>query len=221
MHRDLVIFGVGDYAQQMHHYFGTSDSHRVVGFTVDAAYLNEPTFCGLPVIPFETLTTVAGPSQCDLYVAIGYNGVNEVRRVKYLAAKALGYTLARFVHPTAVVARGVALGDNTFIAELTVVKPFATLGCNLQIGGCVHIGHNVVVRDHVFFAAGAKLCGFVEVGERCFIGANATLRDRITIGERCVVGAGAVILSDCAPDGVYRATATERFARSSATLPRI
>lgn len=221
MRRDLVIFGMTAYAKQMHHYFSASPGHRVVGFTVDAQYITEPSFCGLPVLPFETLTAAAPPAQCDLYIAIGYNGVNEGRRSKYVEAKAKGYTLASYVHASAVVASGVSVGENTFIGELAVVKPFATLGCNLQMGAHAHVGHNAVVRDHVFLAAGCKLLGVVDIGECCFIGGNATVRDHVTVGARCVVGAGAVILSDCEPEGVYRATAAPRGAGGIDTLRRI
>lgn len=221
MRRDLVIFGIAAYAKQMHHYFSTSLDHRVVGFTADAQYIAEPSFCGLPVLPFETLTAVAPPAQVDLYIAIGYNSVNEGRRSKYVEAKARGYSLASYVHASAVIASGVSVGDNTFIGELTVVKPFAKLGCDLQIGAQVHIGHNAVIRDHAFVAAGSKLLGAVDIGECCFIGGNATVRDHVTVGARCVVGAGAVILSDCEPEGVYRAAAAPRREGGIHALRRI
>lgn len=210
MKRDLVIFGITAYAKQMHHYFSTSSDHRVVGFTADAQYITEPSYCGLPVLPFETLPDAAPPAQVDLYIAVGYNGVNEGRRSKYVEAKARGYTLASYVHASAIVASDVTIGDNTFIGELSVVKPFATLGCDLQMGAHVHVGHNAVVRDHVFLAAGCKLLGVVDIGECCFIGGGATVRDHVTVGARCVVGAGAVILTDCEPEGVYRAIPTPR-----------
>lgn len=221
MRRDLVIFGITAYAKQMHHYFSTSPDHRVVAFTADAQYITEPSFCGLPVLPFETLTNAAPPDQFDLYIAVGYNGVNEGRRSKYVEAKAKGYTLASYVHASAVVASGVSVGDNTFIGELTVIKPFATLGCDLQMGAHVHVGHNAVIRDHAFVAAGSKLLGAVDIGECCFIGGNATVRDHVTVGARCVVGAGAVILSDCEPEGVYRAAGTPRREGDVHTLRRI
>jgi sugar O-acyltransferase (sialic acid O-acetyltransferase NeuD family) len=221
MKRDLVIFGITAYAKQMHHYFSSSPDHRVVAFTADAQYITEPSFCGLPVLPFETLTATAPPDRFDLYIAIGYNGVNEGRRSKYVEAKAKGYTLASYVHASAVVASGVSIGDNTFIGELTVIKPFATLGCDLQMGAQVHVGHDAVVRDHAFLAASCKLLGAVDIGECCFIGANAVVRDHVTVGARCVVGAGAVILSDCEPEGVYRATAAVRGTHGSQSLRRI
>ena len=147
MKRDLVIFGITAYAKQMHHYFSSSPDHRVVAFTADAQYITEPSFCGLPVLPFETLTATAPPDRFDLYIAIGYNGVNEGRRSKYVEAKAKGYTLASYVHASAVVASGVSIGDNTFIGELTVSKPYATMACDPQIGEQVTTPHAAVVAD--------------------------------------------------------------------------
>jgi sugar O-acyltransferase (sialic acid O-acetyltransferase NeuD family) len=221
MARDLVIFGTGEYAQQMHHYFSADPGHRVVAFSVDAAFVTQPSFCGLPVIPFEAIVASADPRHCDMYIAVGYQRLNETRRSKCLAARALGYSLASYVHPTAVVARGVTVQDNSFVGEMALVRPFASLGWDVQIGPQASIGHHAVVQDHCYIAARAMLCGAVNVGECCFIGANATVRDHVAVGDRCVIGAGAVILSDCEPAGVYRAEATPRSAVGSRSLRRI
>lgn len=221
MTRDLVIFGIGAYAEQVHHYFSVDPRYRVTAFTVDAEFIEGDAFCGLPVIAAEEIVANAHPQRCDMFVALGYNRINEVRKAKVIAARALGYTLASYVHASAQIARGVEVKDNTFICEQALVRPFSRLGCDLQIGAKVTIGHNNVVGDHCFFAMGAALCGGVELGERCFIGANATLRDHIAVGERCVIGAGAVILSDCAPDGVYRTVETARTSRGSDSLRSI
>lgn len=221
MARDLVIFGTGEYAEQMHHYFAHDPEHRVVAFTVDTEFVAEPAFCGLPVIPFETIAASADPERCDMFIAVGYQRLNQTRKSKCLAARAMGYSLARYVHPTAVVARGVTVRDNSFVGEMAVLRPFARLGWDLQIGPQASVGHHALVQDHCYVAARAMLCGAVDIGEGCFIGANATVRDHVRIGERCVIGAGAVILSDCEPGGVYRAAATPRRVIGSQSLRRI
>lgn len=53
MNRRLVIFGAGDIAELAQFYFSTHTDREVVAFSVDAAYLKEPTFCGRPVVAFE------------------------------------------------------------------------------------------------------------------------------------------------------------------------
>ena len=97
MKRKLVIFGCGDIGQLAHFYFSSDSDYEVVAFTVDAAFVPGPAFCGLPVVAFEELASLLPPDQVDLFVALSYSKLNAVRKEKFLAAKAQGYTLASFV----------------------------------------------------------------------------------------------------------------------------
>ena len=51
--KPVLIFGAGEIAEVAHYYFTRDTRNPVAGFTVDAAYLKESRFCGLPVVPFE------------------------------------------------------------------------------------------------------------------------------------------------------------------------
>jgi sugar O-acyltransferase (sialic acid O-acetyltransferase NeuD family) len=210
MKKSLVIFGSGDIAQLAHFYFSTDSAYEVVAFTVDAAYLTNTTFCGLPVIPFEEVAKQYAPEQHELFVALSYSKLNAVRKEKYLAAKAIGYSLASFVSSRATVLNEGRIGENCFIFEDNTIQPFVTIGNNVTLWSGNHIGHHSTIKDHCFIASHVVVSGGVEIGEQCFVGVNATLRDHIKIGEKCVVGAGALLLADAAPEGVYLGTATER-----------
>jgi sugar O-acyltransferase (sialic acid O-acetyltransferase NeuD family) len=221
MKKPLVIFGAGDIAQLAHHYFSTQSDHEVVAFTVDAAFLPEGPFCGLPVVPFETLTKLHPPERCSLFIALSYARLNGLRRDKYLAGKALGYTLASFVSPYATMLNQGRVGDNCFIFEDNTIQPFVTIGNNVTLWSGNHIGHHSVIHDHCFIASHVVVSGGVEIGEQCFIGVNATLRDHIRIGSRCVIGAGTLLLVDAEPEGVYVGAATERSRVPSSRLRKI
>lgn len=218
MKRNLVIFGTGDIAQLAHHYFSTDSDYAVVGFTVDAAYVQTPTFCDLPVVPFEQVLEHFPPADFDLFIALSYAKLNALRKEKYLATKALGYHLPSYVSSAATVLNGGAIGENCFILEDNTIQPFVTIGHNVSLWSGNHIGHHSVIKDHCFLASHIVVSGGVEIGEQCFIGVNATLRDHIRIGERCVVGAGALLLTDAEPQGVYLGAATERSKVPSSRL---
>src|SRR3569833_966155 len=94
MKKRLVIFGSGDIAQLAHFYFSTDSEYEVVAFTVDANYIQKPTFCDLPVVAFGDAANHYTPASHDLFVALSYSKLNAVRKEKYLAAKALGYHMA-------------------------------------------------------------------------------------------------------------------------------
>lgn len=219
--RSLVIFGTGDIAQLAHYYFSTDSDYEIVAFTVDAAYLSEPTFCGLPVVSFEQLAERFPPASHDCFIALSYAKLNAVRKEKYLAAKALGYSMASYISSRATMLNDAQMGDNCFVLEDNTVQPFVRIGNNVTLWSGNHVGHHSTVHDHVFIASHVVISGGVEIGEQCFIGVNATLRDHIRVGERCVVGAGVLLLDNADPEGVYLGTATERSRVPSTRLRKL
>lgn len=221
MKKSLVIFGGSEIAQLAHFYFNSLPDYKVAAFTVDAAYINETTFCGLPVIPFEEVRGLYPPGQHEMFIAVSYARLNAVRKEKYLAARAMGYTLASYVSPQAVVLNGEQIGDNCLILENNIIQPFVTIGNNVTIWSASHIGHHSTIHDHSFISSHVVISGGVVIREQCFIGINASLRDHITIGDRCVIGAGALILGDADAEGVYVGTATERSRVPSSRLRKI
>ena len=210
MKKPLVIFGIGDIAQLAHFYFSSDSEYEVVAFTVDASYITTSDFCGLPVVAFEQIVQVYPPDTYNIFVALGYSKLNQVRKDKYLAAKSFGYQIASFISPHATIMNEGHVGDNCFILEGNTIQPFVTIGNNVTLWSGSCICHHSTIKDHCFIASHVAVSGCVEVGEQCFIGANATLRDHIKIGERCVIGAGALLLADAEPGGVYIGAVTER-----------
>lgn len=221
MKTKLVIFGSGDIAQLAHFYFSTDSTYEVVAFTVDNDYIDETVFCGLPVVPFETVNNQYPVDSHHLFIALSYSKLNAVRKEKYLAARHLGYTLASYISSHATVLNEGRIGDNCFILEDNTIQPFVTIGNNVTLWSGNHIGHHSTVQDHTFIASHVVISGGVNIGEQCFIGVNATLRDHIKIEEKCVVGAGTLLLSDAEPEGVYIGTATERSRVPSSKLRKL
>jgi sugar O-acyltransferase (sialic acid O-acetyltransferase NeuD family) len=221
MKKPLVIFGAGDIAQLAYYYFSSDSHYEVVAFTVDAAYLTDNYFCELPVIAFEELGSHYPAIQYDVFVAVSYAKLNQVRKEKYLAVKAKGYPLASYISSHATVLNDGKIGENCFILEDNTIQPFVTLGNNITLWSGNHIGHHSSIHDHCFIASHVVVSGGVEIGESCFIGVNVTLRDHIKIGEKCVIGAGALLLTDAEPEGVYLSVATERSKVSSSRLRKI
>ena len=70
MKKRLIIFGSGDIAQLAHFYFSADSEYQVVAFTVDAAYIKEFTFCGLPMVAFEEITKHYPPENNDFFVSL-------------------------------------------------------------------------------------------------------------------------------------------------------
>ena len=221
MKKSLVIFGSGDIAQLAHFYFSSDSEYEVVAFTVNADYMEDVVFCGLPVIAFEEIASRYSPEQYELFIALSYSKLNAVRKEKYLDAKEMGYRLASFISSRATVLNDGRIGENCFIFEDNTIQPFVTIGNNVTLWSGNHIGHHSTIKDHCFIASHVVISGGVEIGEQCFIGVNATLRDHIKVGEKCVIGASALLLADAEPKGVYIGAATERAKVPSTRLRSI
>lgn len=219
--RPLVIFGNTEIAELAHFYFGLDSGLQVAAFTVDAAYVREAHFHGLPVVPFERLAQEFPAADHDCFIALGYSRLNGIRKEKYLAAKALGYRLVSYVSTRTPIPAGVPVGDNCLILENSIIQPFACIGNNVTLWAGNHVGHHVRIKDHTFISSQVVLSGGVEIGEQCFIGVNSALRDHIRIGDRCVIGAGCLLLEDAAADGVYRGAPTPRSRVPSGRLRRL
>lgn len=208
MKKKLVIFGLGDMAQLAAYLFPLHTDYEVVAFCVDAAYVKDPKFMGLPVVASEQVQDVYPPAQHDMFVAIGYSQLNQLRADKYAAAKAMGYQLATYISPKATVFDNVVIGDNCFIFEHNVIQPFVEIGPDTIVWSGNHIGHHTVIGEHGFITSHAVISGRIKIGSHVFIGVNATLRDHITVGSKVVVGAGTLLLKDAADGEVYVAEST-------------
>ena len=216
--KNLVIFGTGDIAELAHYYFTHDSDYRVVAFTVDGAFKKADKFCGLPVIAFDEILQHFLPTETEVFIALAYAKLNQLRKDKYLAVKALGYRLASFVSPDATVRNDGRIGENCFIFEDNTIQPFVTIGNNVTLWSGNHIGHHSTIHDHCFIASHVVISGGCEIGEQCFIGVNATLRDHIKVGAKCVIGAGTLLLADAEAEGVYIGGATERSRVPSSRL---
>jgi len=221
MKKSLIIFGITEQAQLAHFFFSMDSNYKVVAFTVDAAYMTDKEFCGLPVVPFEKIVTYYSTDTFEFFVALGYSNLNQVRKEKYLAAKSMGYRIASYISSRVTMLNDGRIGENCFILEDNTIQPFVTIGNNVTLWSGNHIGHHSTIKDHCFIASHVVISGGVEIGEQCFIGVNATLRDHIKIGEKCVIGAGALILTDAEPEGVYIGQATARAKVPSSRLRNI
>jgi sugar O-acyltransferase (sialic acid O-acetyltransferase NeuD family) len=207
--KPLVILGAGAIAEVAHFYFTHDAKASVAAFTVDARYLKESNFCGLPVIAFEEAPARFPPDTHDLFVAMSYAKINAVRAQKCAEARAKGYRLATYVSSRATVWPGFKPGGNCFILEDNTIQPFVTIGENVTLWSGNHIGHHARIGNNCFITSHVVISGGVDVGENAFLGVNCTVRDHVRIGARSVIGAGSLVLEDVPDDGVVAARGTE------------
>ena len=211
----LVIFGTGDIGRLAKFYFTRDSPHEVVAFTVDAEYRRGDSFEGLPLVDSSEVVSRFSPDQHEMFVAISYARMNQVRAAKYEQMKHAGYRLASYVSTRCSYLSDHPPGDNCFILEDNTIQPFVRIGSNVTLWSGNHIGHDSVIEDHCFITSHVVVSGNVRIHPYCFIGVNATLRNSIVIASETLVGAGAVIMKDTEAKGVYLPRRAERFTKDS------
>jgi len=211
---DLVVFGAGDIARLAHRYFTTDSPHTVVAFTVDREFRKAESFCGLPLIDFESVAASYPAARYQMFIALSYARMNRLRADKYFRAKEIGYSLVSYVSSRCSYLTDPP-GDNCFILEDNTVQPFVRIGNNVTLWSGNHVGHDSTVDDHCFVTSHVVIAGNVKIGAYCFLGVNSTLRNSIVVAPETLVGAGAVIMKDTKPKGVYLPARAELFEKTS------
>jgi sugar O-acyltransferase (sialic acid O-acetyltransferase NeuD family) len=189
----IVIFGTGDIAQIANYYLKIDSPHEVVAFTVNAEYLKEDQFEGLPVVPFENLESSHPPAEYQMFIALSYTKLNKIREEKYHQAKAKGYTLISYISSKCSYMSQFPCGDNCFIFEDNTIQPFVKIGSNVTLWSGNHIGHHSTIESHNFISSHVVISGHCHIGPNCFLGVNATLHNNVKLGAENILAAGAII----------------------------
>ena len=136
----------------------------------------------------------------DFIVGIG-NAIIRKRIQTELTAN--DFHVITLIHPNAVVADDVRIGEGTVIAAGAVINPCVTIGNGCIINTGASVDHDNVIEDFAHISVGSHLAGTVAVGEGTMIGAGAVVINNVSICAGCMVGAGAVVVKNIENGGTY------------------
>jgi acetyltransferase EpsM len=133
----------------------------------------------------------------DILIALG-----EARLRRQLATLVLdrGGHLAKAIHPSAVIASDVFIGEGTVIMAGAVINTGSRIGRFAIVNTGATVDHDNVIEDGVHISPGCHLAGNVICRADAFIGTGASVIPRIQIGARAIVGAGATVISNVPSD---------------------
>lgn len=213
MKKDIVIFGVGEFAMIANQYFKYDSDKNVVTFVAHEKYIKEKSIEGTPVHAYENILKEFPPSQVDAYVAIPSSGLNQNRKNMYLEMKEKGYNFASYVSSKAFCWRNAKVGENTFIFENNVIQPYTEIGNNVVMWSGNHVGHRTVIKDHVFVTSQVVISGYCSIGEQSFLGVNSTFNDKTGVADKCIVGSGSLVTKFLAePESLYMGVPAKKIA---------
>lgn len=139
------------------------------------------------------------PPDGDLRIVVAVSDLARKRELVKLLASS-GYRFRSVIHPSAMVASPVQMGDGCIINSGVVVENSAQIGRHVLIHAGAVIEHDNILEDYVNIGPGVKTGGRVRFGEGAIVYTGATVIPNIVIGRQSIVGAGAVVIRDV-PDG--------------------
>lgn len=131
------------------------------------------------------------------------------RIVEMLRAK--NAVFARFIHPSAVIAKTAILGEGVVICPHALISSDANLGAFVAVNGLSSVGHDARIGDYSTLSAHVDITGFVQVGEGVFLGTGAKVIPRVKLGSWSKIGAGTTILRSVPEGAVMYAMPARRL----------
>lgn len=192
----IVIYGASGHGKVVADIVSTMSTIELVGFVDDHAAHQNKTVGRVPVLGGEeVLPEILRKGVTGVVIAIGQN---DARLKKAGILKGMGFMLVTAIHPSAVLAGDVRIGDGTVVMAGVVVNVSATIGSHVIVNTGVTVDHECVIDDGCHLSPGVHLAGNVSVGKGSHIGIGACAIQNVRIGEWATVGAGAVIIRDVA-----------------------
>lgn len=214
--RKLVIFGTGKISDVAFHHFATDSDYEIVAFTTDAGFVPESgSHRGLPVIAFDQVEKKFAPDTHDLFVAVGYHDINNVRALRCIDARKKGYKLATYISSQNKHMSASQAGDNCFIMSGEPLQPETKIGNGNFIWSNATVGHHTQIADYCWVTSGVVIGGNCRIGSRCFLGLGATIGHEVKVGSGSIIGAHALVVKDAPENSVYIAAETPRFRLTS------
>ena len=196
--KGVLILGAGGHAQVVAdillraHDAGTNC--QPIGFLDD-----DPTLAGTAIMGLPVLGAIAQLSEFDHDAVIVAIGDNCTRARIFESVRARGERIVNAIHPVAVVAPDVRLGEGVMICAGVVVNTGTIIGDNVILNTGCTVDHHNRIGNHAHIAPGVHLGGNVHIGEGAFIGIGTVVIPGCSIGEWAMIGAGSVVTKDILP----------------------
>ncbi|NTV49358.1 MAG: acetyltransferase [Geobacteraceae bacterium] len=211
MNLPVIILGAGGHAKVLVDALLVS-SAIIVGIVDHSPLLAGTKILGVSVLGGDAVVNEYPPSEIQLVNGLGSVGLPVNRQHLFEKFKGMGYEFANVIHPSAVIASGVVLGEGAQVMAGAVIQPGSHIGINSIINTRASVDHDCTIGDHVHLSPGVTLSGGVAVGACSHIGTGATVIQGISISKGCLIGAGAVVIKDISDGAKVRGVPAREFA---------
>lgn len=194
----ILIVGAGGHAQVIADVIlcraRLGEDVQLLGFVDDDARL-----LGREMFGVKVLGRIEQIEEFDPEAVIVGIGDNATRARVYQHLKISGVTLGTAIHPRAVIADEVEMGEGSVVFANAVINTGSMIGPNVIINTGATVDHHARLGAHVHLAPGVHLGGTVTVEEGAFLGIGSSVIPNRTVGAWSIVGAGAAVIYDVPP----------------------
>jgi UDP-perosamine 4-acetyltransferase len=194
----VILIGAGGHARVLIDVLRRLD-RGILFATEDDPELHGSDISGVPIRGADERILEHHPGSIGLVNAVGSVGRPSTRRRVFERFNDRGYRFESVIHPSAVVAASVELGEGVQVMAGAVIQPGVRIGTNVLVNTCASLDHDCVVAPHTHVAPGVTLSGGVRIGEAAHIGTGAVVIQGIEIGNGAIVGAGGVVVRNVPP----------------------
>ena len=171
-------------------------SMKILGITETDSTRIGTDVLGISVLGNDDVLSGYAPESLLLVNGVGSIHLPKARMAVFEKFKEKGFTFATVIHPAAVVAADVVLGEGAQIMAGAVIQPGSRIGMNTIVNTNVSVDHDCLIGNHVHLSPGVTLSGGVHIGDVVHLGTGATVIQGVTIGRNSLVGAGSVVVTD-------------------------
>lgn len=136
----------------------------------------------------------------DFFIAIGDN---KNREKVYLDLKSKNASIAKLIHPSAIIGSDVKVAEGALIAAGVIINPSTKIGRGTILNTGCTIDHDNQIGDFVHISPGARLAGTVSVGKRSWLGIGSVVINNIVICNDVIIGAGGLVIKSIYNSGTY------------------
>jgi sugar O-acyltransferase (sialic acid O-acetyltransferase NeuD family) len=198
----VIILGGGGHAKVLIEALKISNI-TILGITDSDPAKHNTLVMGIPVLGDDDAVTHHLPGNIRLVNGMGSVTVPRAKTALFERFKSQGYVFITVIHPSAVIASDVTLGEGAQIMAGAVIQPGSTIGMNTIVNTKASVDHDCHIGKHVHISPGVTLSGDVRIGDEVHIGTGATVIQGIRIGRSSLIGAGSVVVTDVPENTQY------------------
>jgi sugar O-acyltransferase (sialic acid O-acetyltransferase NeuD family) len=213
MDKPVYLFGAGGHGLVVLDTL-QSQGRDVLGI-IDPALSVGTLRLGVTVLGADDLLDSIDPTRVEVAVGVGLGAGVSRRRAVFRLLRDRGFVMVTVLHPSAVVAQGVCLGDGCQVLAGAVLQPSVTIGDGAVVNTGATIDHDSRIGELAFVSPGATVCGGVLIESEVIIGAGATILPGVVVGSGAFVGAGAVVLRSVSAGSVVAGNPATLIERGS------